>query len=802
MSTRRIRFSLVACLIVPLALLGTLGGCPTLDPTDGGTTDGGTTDGGTTDGGTTDTARMRINFDATGGNYAVATDDQGNQYSFRAYEDADGDEILTEANIRTADGRELKLSLDADGRPVNVRLSDNTAADLVYDGDNVDIRLTDADGNVIDEAQGVKADSQKEAVRARRLLNRTKASARCQEMSTSLQTLQQGLESCEEVVESITDETTNPDSPLAGNDELTERMQAISSIASETDIEEVDERDELGEEVDIDEVPDTIRDLAGKTFILFDAEGFCIEFTDIANRLTFDNNGILQNEYDRQLVFPDYSGRDGITINYASLTTVNLTPDEEDVNLYVTPVFTGTQLDEDGQITIERRFQADLEFQVEILEGVPTTATAQQLFDVAFINGQLSEDGGLLELDLVLVDLEEDNPVGTFGRLRYHDQNVRQPERLFPCEIDPQDQELLEENPEYGLECPGVAEVGTSFEVTFNLGEDDPDLYDYDWYVDGLAFVEAADGPTAAITPTDSGIVEVTLLLHDLTDNPEPLGVFRCTIDVGVPEGEEDDVVLPEEDELALMYWEEMEVEVPREIWVEGTLLSELWYSEFYVIGDWFGYYVESPFAPRTEITFYSAGDYIVVFTGWLADGSYVEIAAEVTVVEQGESDYEGDELDGEDDSDGEDDGDGEEPDEELDFEGEFDGGFYEGVNTFDFVVDVDGEVTGNSYWEGSTLPVTLTGWVDASGYLYMEDNLDIYGLDITIYTGQFSELIGGFDGSGYTGTTSNYLGDWEALPSTDVGDDGLDGDEDDEDDEDGEDGDGEDGEDGDGELA
>lgn len=386
--------------ICPMVFLASLGGCPTGTNPD--------TDGG---------SNLQVSFDAAGGNYAVATDKNGNQYSFRSRQDAGGNTIITEANIRRPDGKELKLSLDPSGRPVNVRLSDNTAADLVYDGENVNIRVTDAAGSETASVRGIKAGIRKELVRQQRLENFSKVAARLQGKSAKLDTLQQGLATCEEVVASITDPETNPDSPLAEDNELSQGIGEISAIASTGAVDEVTNRTDLGSDVTVDEIPPEIQALAGQTYSLFDAEGFCLEYTDVSNRLTFDNNGALIVEFDRHLVFPDLSVNEsgdrtdpGITINYGSLTELNLTPDDIGFDLTVQPIFTGTQLDDNGLITIERRFNADLTFPVDLFGDA--TAEAHKLFDVAFINGTLKADeqgnaNAILELELVLVDLDE-----------------------------------------------------------------------------------------------------------------------------------------------------------------------------------------------------------------------------------------------------------------------------------------------------------------------------------------------------------------------------------------------------------
>jgi hypothetical protein len=454
-------------------------------------------------------ATVQINFNPDGGNFAVATDTDGNQYSFRAHESG-GATIITEANIKKPNGKEMKVSLDGQGRPVNVRLSDNTAADLVYTGeDTVKVRMTNRTGDETASAIGIKTNTMKAPVQQRRLENLSKAPARFADKSAKLDTLQKGLATCEEIIASITDPESNPDSPLADSSE-SDDLRTLGKIASTATVTEVADREDLPD-VTIDQVPALIQNLAGQTYILFDAEGFCLEYTDISNRLTFDANGVLMTEFDRRLVFPDLNINEGtersdpgITINYQTLTELNLTPDDIGFDLKVQPVFTGTQLDENGRITIERRFNADLTFPVE-LWGT-TTGEAHKLFDVAFLNGVLSEDATLLEMDLVLVDLDEDTPVTTFGQVRYYRQGSRQPERIFACEATAP---VPGEEPVSGLTCPDGAGVGEEVSVSFDVGSADVADLQFDWFVSSGPGYISGDNTTESTTivGTEAGFV-------------------------------------------------------------------------------------------------------------------------------------------------------------------------------------------------------------------------------------------------------------------------------------------------------
>lgn len=719
----------LVCTMMCGVLLASLGGCP-ITP-------------GPTDGNEPAESRLQVNFDAGGGNYCVAEDKDGNQYSFRVHEGAGGETIVTEANIRKPNGKELKLSLDPEGRPVNVRLSNNTAADLVYDGDNVNIRVTDATGNEIASAQGIKADTKKAAVQQRRAENFSKAAARSQGKSAKLDTLQRGLEICEEIIVSITDPETNPNSPLVDS-ELTEGCQDIADVASEGEVEEVEDRDELSEDVTIDEVPDEIKALAGQTYILFDAEGFCLEYTDVSNRLTFDNNGVLMTEFDRHLVFPDLNINEGteyadpgITINYASLTELILTPDEIGFDLTVQPVFTGTQLDESGRITIERRFNAHLTFPVQLWGTA--TAEAHKLFDVAFINGALSEDGVLLELDLVLVDLEEANPVVKLGQLRYHRQGARQPERIYACNVDPQQQQ--QQDPERGIVCPGNAAVGEDFDVTFEPGSADLDDFQYDWFISsGAGYITGDPGaPVTSFVGTQAGFLKVTLLLHDMSANPQVVGVYECTINVG-QEAPAPPAGLNGYCPIAAVAFE------PFDCWVEGALLPDLAVLNWFVIGTW-AYDVSNPVAPRTQITFYDVGTFQVVFEAWTKNDEYIYLWQDVEVSDDGEIDW----------------GDEEPPPVDVtDYLGIFEGGLdvpADRAHDISLVIYEDGSVEGESYWPSVGLTFQLFGYLDNDNFIYFEDDGEPLGIYIGVWDDESA-----FVGEYYESDYSNYIGDWIAY--------------------------------------
>jgi len=754
----------LVCLILPVALLVNLGGCPWLQQQQQGPTDANQpTD--TNEPVTTDEAKLQVNFNPTGGNYAVATDKDGNQYSFRAHESG-GDTIITEANIKKPGGKELKVSLDESGRPVNLRLADNTAADLVYGGDDtVKIRLTDATGNQTALAAGIKTNTMKDVVRQRRLENFSKAAARFQGKSEKLDTLQKGLETCEEVVASITDPESNPDSPLTDSS-LTDDLLAVGDVASTPEVDEVDNRSDLPEQVTIDEVPPEVQALAGQTYILFDAEGFCVQQTNVSNRLTFDGNGVLMSEFDRNVVFPDLNVNEsgdqvdpGITINYATLTPLNLTPQEVGFDLLVTPIFTGTQLDDAGSITIERRFNADLTFPVDLYGTA--TAEAHKLFDIAFINGALKanengDENAILELDLVLVDLEEDNPVVEVGQLRYYKQGVPIPPAIYPCDYNPEENQEGNQEEGRGINCPSdPVNVGDVVTISFNPGSADVGDFQYDWYISqGQGVINGSAGDSeVSISPTVEGSLEVTLLAHDMSVDPEVVEVYKCIFIVGVTA----DSDTPSEDELRGVCPPEFVVGAPGDCYVEGALLDSgsLVYKEWYVL--YFCYYeVSAPNAARTQITFWETGSFTVVFEAYTDTGDSVYLWQDVEVVETSSGDGGGD-------------GGGASP-----WVGDYQGDLTDPPGwsqELSITVYEDGTLDGIVvYTNGTGLLLNLYGYTTADGYIYFEDDAADTGYAIGIYEGYWGVApIGedGFVGTYYEGDFSNPIGEWAVIPDT-----------------------------------
>ncbi len=493
---------------------------------------------------------LAANFDdAAGGNFAVAEDEAGNEYAFRDR----GDGSISEGNIRFTDGTTVKASLDAEGRPVKFRSSTGENADVVYNDEGARIRYLASgedpeDQDAYDDVSGVDTTAAKARVLARRQAAQDKRAVAMQgNESADTSRLREGFETFEEVNDSIFDEEANPDNPMRGT-KLEEAAQRLARLASTTDIQEVDR--EVIVEVTIDEVPSLIEQLAGRTFVLFEAEGFCVEESGLENRLTFDEFGVLLTEFDRNFIFPDFSlggGNAGFDINYATGSSVDLTRGQ-DVGFLadVAPVFTGTQLDGAGMITMERRFLAEIEFEVELF--TTTTATTEQLFNAAFINGELN--GDVLEFDLILVDLQEETPVAELGRVRYYDQNTLPPdERLFPCDV------VTGEETGEGLTCPEPpqATVGREFEVSF-ASRDRDRVFDYDWFVsEGGGFVKNPSDPVASVMPTENGLLTVSLIVSDLSVTPQVFEYYACQIEVGDIQGDAGAIICPTE--LAIGEW-------------------------------------------------------------------------------------------------------------------------------------------------------------------------------------------------------------------------------------------------------
>ncbi|MEK6677666.1 MAG: hypothetical protein AABZ47_18690 [Planctomycetota bacterium] len=589
-----------------------------INPGDSGGNDNG---GGPPDGTGGSERSLMVAFDAQGGNHAVATDDEGNEYTFRARQNPDGSTVLTEATVSMTNGIVVKASLDGQGRPVNLRGSDNTAADLVYEGDTVRVRLTHADGTVISDQAGLDSQAGRPIVDERRAKKLSKLAAQSQLGGSLVFSLTDGLSSFELVAVSVFDEEVNPGSVFVSSS-LASATLLIGEISSVVEIVEV-ERVELVE-VTLDVTPVEIRQLAGQTYVLFDAEGFCLDLAEIASRLTFDADGLLQSEFDRHLVFPDFSlggsGEAGITINYDTGTPINLTPDSEvGFELFVTPVFTATQVDNFGTVTIERRFEAEVGFDADVFGSAVASAT--RLFDAALVNGSLSSDGDVLAFDLVLIDLADDTPVLATGRLRYRNQNAPEPVRLFDCELVTGEKALST------IVCPLEVATGDDFDVAF-LSARSEGVFTFDWLVsDGFGFVIGdPNGDRTVIRPTASGFVEVTLVVSDLTTDDLSFEVYTCGVNVGrVLDDSIVDLDLAIDCPLGLNIGENGFVSV------SGLDTLDLIQTEWFVLGT-SDYFLSDPFELFTEIELFDAGRFEIVFQGFDFNDNEFFVGCEVIV--------------------------------------------------------------------------------------------------------------------------------------------------------------------------
>lgn len=642
-----------SCLVLAVCVVG-IGGCAA----GGGGGGGGEAEGP----GPEQEGELTANFDEVeGGNYMVGRDEDGNQYTVREEGGA-----ITEGNVRFGDGTVVKASLDSQGRPVKFRSSTGENADIIYGDVGARIRYLSAgadpqDPDAYEDVPEINTTAAKARVQARRTAYEAKRRRAMQDRdpvstnggaedgddliiapgpddgddmvvapdegdgSNRERVVREGFETFEEITESIFDEEANPNNPMRGT-RLHDCANLLGRLASTTAIEDVG-RDVLGD-VELDGTPPEIDALAGRTFVLFEAEGFCVEEAGLENYLTFDGDGVLLTEFDRNFIFPDFSmggPNPGFTISYATGSPVDLTRGEDaGFEAIVTPVFTGTQLDGSGLITVERRFLADIKFEVTLFTS--TTASTEQLFNAAFINGELN--GDVLEFDLVLVDLVEETPVAELGRVRYYDQNTLPPEeRLFPCEV------ITGEGGGDALECPMAADVGRPFEVAFDARDRQREL-DYDWFVSaGWGYMENPFDPVASVVPTDEGPLEITLIVSDLSVEPEVFEIYACEVIVG-------DITGTEGFEGAIDCPEEMTVGQAGFFAMSGEFDPDSYEDyDLYIFGTSFYEVYIDEMAMQAEITFWEAGRFEVGLFAY-GDESEAYFFCEVMVYAGHEEDF------------------------------------------------------------------------------------------------------------------------------------------------------------------
>lgn len=335
------------------------------------------------------------------------------------------------------------------------------------------------------------------------------------------------------------------------------------------------------------------------------------------------------------------------------------------------------------------------------------------------------------------------------GQLRYYLQGVPQPERQYACDYNPQQQQ--QEDPTRGITCPSeTVNVGATVMLTFNPGTADDANFQYDWFISqGEGVIDgSASEPEVAILATTEGVVEVTLLLHDMsTSDPQVVDVYTCTFVVGVVAGSD----TPSADELQGFCPTQFVLDQPADAWVEGPLLSSLAYKEWYVLGTWF-YDVAQPNAAKTQITFYETGSFQVVFEAYTDDGMPVYLWQNVEVVATGS-------------------GSGPEPQPSV-WVGEYQGDLTDPpawAQEIYLTVDGDGTVTGLVVYDGGA-EYNLYGFVLDDGYIYFEDDAELAGYALGIYEGEWGTApigVDGFVGTYYETDFSNPIGEWAVIPVT-----------------------------------
>ncbi|MCP4247089.1 MAG: hypothetical protein GY778_08570 [bacterium] len=607
--------ALVGCTAVGGGTGGGDGGDQNGEEAENGPGPGGAGDNGLPGGEAGEAGELTVDFpSAGGGNFAVARDEAGNEYSIRTRERG-GRRTIAEVNVLMPDGVEVKCSLDDEGRPIKFRTSEHEHADILYDGDDARVRYTSADGTTAD-VSALNAASARARVQRRRA-DRGDKRGPAMQAATEVTDLREGLETYEEIIESIFADEANP----ARGTLIESTARAIAAIASGFDIRSADG---ALEDVELDEIPPTIRSLAGQTYVLFEAEGFCVEEAGLENELTFDQYGILITERDRNFIFPDFSlggTSPGFIINYQAGTVVDLTGGEDlEFSAQVTPVFTGTQLDGEGYITIERRFLAEVEFDVDFF--TVSTARAEQLFNAAFINGTLSDDGNVLELDLILVDLMEEAPVERLGRVRYYRQGSPVPaDRMYLCEVQDGDEDGPAE-----LECPGRAEPYEPVEVRLtDARRPEAGRLDYDWFIsDGFGFLDGPmSTPLNVVIPTAPGWLTVNVIVSDLTVEPAVFELYTCDILVGDVAGDAGAIDCLEFMTPGLPGTFFLSELAPPPEEVEGFEWSVAGTDQFEIL---------DPFGAGTEINFLTDGLFEVRLDIFKPDGTVERSVCEVTV--------------------------------------------------------------------------------------------------------------------------------------------------------------------------
>jgi hypothetical protein len=157
-----------------------------------------------------------------------------------------------------------------------------------------------------------------------------------------------------------------------------------------------------------------------------------------------------------------------------------------------------------------------------------------------------------------------------------------------------------------GLDCPSAAEPYRAFEVAFNSRDREREL-DYDWFVsDGWGYVENPFDPAASVVATEEGLLEITLIVSDLTVEPEVFEMYICEVVVG-------DITGTEGFEGAIDCPAELTVGEPGFFAMTEEFDFTLFYDyELYVFGTSFYEVYIDEMAMQAEITFWEAGRFEV----------------------------------------------------------------------------------------------------------------------------------------------------------------------------------------------
>ncbi len=533
------------------------------------------------------------------GMFAVATDEEGNEYTFFADQTASGTQI-SEVNARTSDGTVVKATLDENGQPLNLRSSDGSSANVIYkDSGAVKVAVADSSGSemVVDD---LAVNSDGGAGRA------VDGPAFQSTGIAEIDLLASDLTSYDRVIRSLVDTRLNPNSPLATSS-LRRPALIIAALLERLNLADIVDAGSLDERLSVDDLPPELAALEG-TWVLCTRNGFPAAELGIENRLTFGSQTgphVLVTEFDRQNVFDlahiggGTSG--GVTINY--LTRAPLPPQiAEGIELRLTPVYTATSLDAAGRSVVERRFGANVTLTSS--EARIPLAGRQQI-NAALEGGLIEGEPGreTLTFQLRIIDLENDTEFSrAAATLRY----VREgaacgggrdvPLQLeVACPVDPVD--VFDEVP---------------LAVTLPDGFEDPQA---DWHViSGDAFFSDPHATQTNVIVLDSRPLRVGVIIFDRAEGHS--AAAECVIPVGNIDGGD---LLANPDDLPYFFDCAFgPVAVGQTIDFAATplrvseLVNPLWEVRYRDGGQ---YIIEDDSAEETSITFLSPGPVEVRFS-------------------------------------------------------------------------------------------------------------------------------------------------------------------------------------------